>query len=93
MIAIFPPRLSETMNWNVKLLGLSYVRISRPLGLLHIRNYAVHTYVYWIRQLVPVRYLAQVRDTSQTVTQNSRNGPGWKRLNTLAMAGCLCLNS
>lgn len=32
------------------------------------------------------------RDTSQTVTQNSRNGPGWKRLNTLAMAVCLCLN-
>ena len=82
MIAIFPPRLSETMNWKVKLVGLSYVRISRPLG-LHIQKLC-STYVYWIRQLV----LAHVRDTSQTVTQNSRNGPGWKRLNTLAMAGC-----
>ena len=90
MIAIFPPRLSETMNSNVKLFGLSYVRIARPLG-LHIQKIC-STYVYWIRQLVAVKYLVQVRDTSQTVTQNSRNGPGWKRLNTLAMAVCLCLN-
>jgi len=88
MIAIFPPSLSETMNWNVKLLvSLEY---QGPMDYI-FRNYAV----YILDLTAGSSKVAQVKDSSQartwqTVTQNSRNGPGWKRLNTLAMAVCLC---
>ena len=46
----FSSEAVRNKNSNVKLFGLSYVRIARPLG-LHIQILC-STYVYWIRQLV-----------------------------------------